>query len=166
MNRSHHLASRVLLLSLLALSGVTSGSICGCASSGTEHHQSNSGANVETIYGSWTLAAFADGTTPSESGRGVYMTITPGQLGGSGGVNRFSATLDNAALTAGRFEAGEIVSTKMAGPEAAMRDEARFFEMLEKATRWQIEADMGLVLMDDNAVLAAFWQRAGSRPSQ
>ena len=149
-------ASLIVAVALVASVGTGLG-LAGCASG----KQEESLMDMSGVYGDWTLAAFGDGTTPSESGRGVFMTVDArGRVFGSGGVNRFSGTLDIAALKAGRFDAAEIVSTKMAGPEAAMRDEARFMELLDRATHWQIDEGTGMVLLDDNGALAVFWRRS------
>jgi heat shock protein HslJ len=154
-----------LILSLSLASGVGNLVLSGCASSERSRSAEDPQVDVSAVFGEWTLTAYGDGTAPSESGRGAFMTVDAGgRVFGSGGVNRFSGALDAEALKAGRFDVSEIVSTKMAGPEAAMRDEARFIEMLERATHWQIEEGSGLVLLDESGVLAGFWRRsAGGR---
>lgn len=149
-------ASLIVAAALVTSLGTGAGP-AGCASG----EQEESLMDMSAVYGDWTLAAFGDGTTPSESGRGLFMTLdTRGRVFGSGGVNRFSGTLDIAALEAGRFDATEIVSTKMAGPEAAMRDETRFMELLDRATHWQIDDGTGLVLLDESGAVAVFWRRS------
>lgn len=154
-----------LIVSLSLASGVGSLVLSGCASSERSRPAEKPQVNVSAVFGEWTLAAYGDGTAPSGSGRGVFMTVDAGgRVFGSGGVNRFSGALDAEALNAGRFEVSEIVSTKMAGPEPAMRDEARFIAMLDRVTHWQIEEEYGLVLLDESGVLAGFWRRsAGGR---
>ncbi len=58
-----------------------------------------------------------------------------GRVTGFAGVNRYSTSLDLDALESGRFEIGEIISTKMAGPGESMAVEARFLDLLSRIDR-------------------------------
>lgn len=65
----------------------------------------------------------------------------PGRLAGSGGCNRYTAT-----LTDDGFELGPVASTRMACPEALMNQEQRFFEALASVDHVDRDETGALVL--------------------
>lgn len=77
-----------------------------------------------------------------------------GALAGFTGVNQYSATYE---VTAAQMIIGpEIASTKMAGPEQLMSQEARYFDAIARTESHQIEGYQ-LSLIDANgAVLATY----------
>ncbi|MCE5254403.1 MAG: protease inhibitor I42 family protein [Actinomycetia bacterium] len=84
----------------------------------------------------------------------ITASFEDGRVGGKAAVNLYSAPYT--ADAGGAFGVGEIVSTKMAGPEAAMRAESWYFELLRQACSYRLDAD-GLTLFgEDGAELLRF----------
>jgi putative lipoprotein len=76
----------------------------------------------------------------------------PRRASGSGGVNRFGGEFKLAGDT---VEFGPLLSTRMAGPPAAMDAEKTFLQLLEQTKRWKVTT-AGLALSDTNRVLLRF----------
>jgi heat shock protein HslJ len=76
-----------------------------------------------------------------------------GALSGYGGVNGFSGQSDAKELREGRLRASPLISTRRAGPPAAMEAEARFLGLLGSAIQWQ-RSDGALELVQDGKVKA------------
>lgn len=72
------------------------------------------------------------------------LEIADGRASGRGGCNRFNAaiTIEGDALSI-----GPAMSTKMACAAAAMDQEQKFFDALEKVAKWKLDGSK-LVLMD------------------
>lgn len=65
----------------------------------------------------------------------------PGRLAGSGGCNRYTATLSPEG-----FELGPVAATRMACAEAVMAQEQRFFDALASVTRYERDGTDALLL--------------------
>lgn len=132
-------------LSLLLAGMVLAVSITGCASSETNADSAPKPSVTinpeEHLHGEWTLTALhgrsiAETLAGGELRSAPTMTISDdGRLSGFSGVNRYAGPVLNPdSLVDGRFAVGPLVSTKMAGPPAAMRMENDFFDALDNAT--------------------------------
>ena len=83
---------------------------------------------------------------PTEADVVATVRFDAGHVGGRGGVNRYrgSYELDGHALTV-----GPVMSTMMAGPEPAMRQEARWFRALDQPSTISLDGvDLVLVHPD------------------
>jgi heat shock protein HslJ len=109
------------------------------------------------IFGSWTLVEVEGSPVrPDIEGGRPTLSIAPdGGIAGFAGVNRFAGQTDLAGLREGRFDAGALVSTKMAGPPAAMELEGRYMGVLDRAGRISLQDD-SLTLLRGDTVLARF----------
>jgi putative lipoprotein len=69
-----------------------------------------------------------------------------GRAAGNGGCNRFtgSYTLDGAGISF-----GPMAGTMMACPDALMNQDRRFHEALGQVTRWRIDAQTGLLHLEN-----------------
>ncbi len=86
---------------------------------------------MEALEGkAWTLVQFDDGS-PVPAGRPITAVFGGGKISGSGGCNRYSATVISSAP--GQLKVGAISATKMACTGSAGTDEQRYFAGLEKA---------------------------------
>jgi heat shock protein HslJ len=86
----------------------------------------------------------------------VTAIFAAGELSGSGGVNRYSATYEPGAD--GAITVSQAAATLMAGPPAAMEQEQAYFAALEQATGFSASAD-SLTLIDDQGTSSS-----GTRP--
>ena len=123
---------------LVAVMGMAT-ALGGCASS----------ANTDpaALEGTWILESFG-GTQdliPADSTVTTEMTLKDGEASGSGGVNSFSGPYE--ASDDGKISFGPLAATLMAGPPAAMEQEAAFLGALEKAKRFEFNEGK-LVLSD------------------
>ena len=95
----------------------------------------------------WKATEIAGVTTVlTEKGAEVSAAFAAGQLSGSGGVNRYTATYETQAGDLIRIS--QPAATLMAGPPEAMAQEQAYFAALTKVTRFAVTAD-SLTLMDD-----------------
>lgn len=100
-----------------------------------------------TIEGTWVPVRIrlGDRLTAADPSRAAEVVLIAGRASGRGGVNRFSST-----YTVGEGDVvsfAGVVSTRMAGPERAMAQEAAFFAALGEAARFELDAG-DLVLKD------------------
>jgi len=96
----------------------------------------------------WVVVELADeaGTmAPAVSGSEVTAEFDGEKLGGSGGVNSYSAPYQTSGSD--KLQIGVAVSTLMAGPENLMAQEAAYFAKLEMAQRYRVSAE-SLELLD------------------
>lgn len=123
---------RTLLLIVLALT------LAGCATS----TGSDPGATASPI-GAWSLTRIDDDRYDLPSGaRTPSLTIdATGAISGQAGINRYSGRVDAGALTRGEWDAGGVVTTRMAGEPEAMTFEQRFVAALQRANT--VEAGAG-----------------------
>ena len=129
--------TRVLSLVMLLLTAAVL--VCGCASSG--------GVDTSQLEGSWVLESFGapNGLTPADPTVTSEMSLTADEAQGTGGVNSFSGPYE--AKSDGSISFGPLAATEMAGPPAAMAQEARFFQALEAARSFELHEGK-LVLSD------------------
>ncbi|OFW58666.1 MAG: hypothetical protein A2133_08075 [Actinobacteria bacterium RBG_16_64_13] len=73
--------------------------------------------------------------------------FTDGHLSGKAAVNLYGGPYF--ATAGGDFSVGAIISTKIAGPEPAMRAERLYFELLQQVRHYQMSGDR-LTLLDAN----------------
>ncbi|MCA1780914.1 MAG: META domain-containing protein [Dermatophilaceae bacterium] len=86
------------------------------------------------------------------------LTLADGRATGTGGVNRFTAGFE--ATDDGRISFVPVVSTRMAGPDEAMAQEASFFGALERAARFDVSEER-LALRDRSANTVLVLARGG-----
>jgi inhibitor of cysteine peptidase len=77
----------------------------------------------------------------------ITATFKDGSVSGKSAVNQYSGPY--VAGKNGSFSVGAIISTKMAGPEPAMRAETIYFELLSQARNYRI-TNGRLILLDAN----------------
>lgn len=112
-------------------------------------------ASGATAAGRWRLVAL-EGVDLTALDEAPELVIgADGALSGYGGVNRFSGQSDAEALREGRLHAGPLISTRRAGPPAAMEAEARLLALLGAAPEWR-RSDGALELVHDGVVKARF----------
>lgn len=97
--------------------------------------------------GSWVVSSIEAGgdRRPSAPEVTTSLTLRDGEASGNAGVNRFGAVYTLGPE--GEMSFGPIASTRMAGPAAAMAQEAQFFTALEATRRFDL-ADEQLVLRE------------------
>lgn len=88
----------------------------------------------------WTISSLFPGDFE------ITATFDEGRIGGRAAVNLYSAPYT--AEADGTFTVGDIVSTKMAGPEPAMRAESLYFGFLEQARSYKMDGER-LTLFDE-----------------
>jgi heat shock protein HslJ len=117
----------------IALAILTAGAGCTTADAPAVPQLAGTSWRAETIMGRPVIDGSASTITFEADGR----------VHGRGGCNRYfgSSTIDGA-----RLALGQLGSTRMACPEALMDQETRFFQALQGAERWTIDAD-GLLLI-------------------
>ena len=108
---------------------------------------------VTLAYTEWALVEL--GGEPVEVGPdalvpSLALDLEESRVSGSGGVNRFAGTL---ALTGGELRFGQLVTTRMAGPEDAMRLEQAFLEALARVTSYELEGRALTLRADDAPVI-------------
>jgi heat shock protein HslJ len=98
------------------------------------------------------LAAIPNGSAPTLN------FAKDGAVGGFSGVNRIGGgKLDPAALAQGKLSLGNMFSTKMAGPPAAMQLENDFLGALNKVSSFRLtDGGKGLSLTDGASELLRF----------
>ena len=131
-------AAALFALAALAGSGCSSGA--GSGSSGAD--------DSKTLEGKIWKATEIAGVTAvlTEKGTEVTAAFAAGQLSGSGGVNRYTATYGT--QPGGKITISQPAATMMAGPPEAMAQEQAYFAALAKATQYAVTAD-SLTLMDE-----------------
>lgn len=105
----------------------------------------------------WTLMQFDEGS-PAPAERAITAVFEDGKISGSGGCNRYTATLT--VSSPGTLKVGPIAATKKACMGAAGANEQRYFSGLEKAEGYALE-DGRLVLSPGRMV---FESSTSSKP--
>lgn len=111
----------------------------GCVSSGGSGQPGLDGT-------AWRLSAFGSGSAAVAPAGIISLNFGNDSMSGSGGVNSYGGAFTLDAAT-GNVTFGQVVSTLMAGPEALMADESRYFAALQNVTGYTYAADR-LVLRD------------------
>ncbi|UYV13020.1 MAG: META domain-containing protein [Phycisphaera sp.] len=106
----------------------------GCAISTNGDGDANPALSASPV-GKWTLTKIEDENYDLPSGaRTPTLTITAdGAISGQAGINRYNGKINADAMDQGQWDAGGIVTTKMAGEIGAMTFEQRFIAMLQRA---------------------------------
>jgi len=104
-------------------------------------------AEATGVVGSWSCYEFAVAGSPQTVLSSAPITAefaADGNLGGSAGVNNYSTmySVQGEAISL----TGEIITTKMAGPEDAMKQETDYLTTLPTATSFKIQPNGDLVL--------------------
>jgi heat shock protein HslJ len=109
---------------------------------------SSGAGNSKALEGkAWKATELAGVTTVlAEKGTEVTAAFAAGELSGSGGVNRYTATYETQA--GDKIKISQPAATQMAGPREAMAQEQAYFAALAKATTFTVTSD-SLTLMDD-----------------
>lgn len=127
----------------------------GCSSGGSSSASpSSAGADDgEALEGkTWKATEIAEVTTVlAEKGAEVTAAFAAGQLSGSGGVNRYTATYET--QPGGKITISQPAATLMAGPPKAMAQEQAYFAALTKATKFAVAEDSLTLTDDQGAVL-------------
>lgn len=126
-----------------------------CASLTAAACRTGAGANGATAAGTWRLVALAGVDLTALDEVPELVIGADGALSGYGGVNRFSGHADAEELREGRLRASPLMSTRRAGPPAAMEAEARFLALLGATPEWR-KSDGALELVQDGEVKARF----------
>jgi heat shock protein HslJ len=88
----------------------------------------------------WTVTGYNNGKGAVQSvSADATLTVifgTDGTVAGNAGVNTYTGPFESSEDT---VEIGPLASTKMAGPEALMTQEALFLAALQNATRWSVQ---------------------------
>jgi heat shock protein HslJ len=148
---SHRLTLTILAAALFALAALGSS---GC-SSGTGSGGS-SADNSKALDGKiWKATEIAGVTTVlTEKGTEVTAAFAAGELSGSGGVNRYTATYETRA--GGAVTIAQPAATMMAGAPEAMAQEQAYFAALTKVTKYAVTADTLTLKDDQGAVLVRY----------
>jgi heat shock protein HslJ len=108
---------------------------------------------VTLAYTVWRLAELDD--EPVEIGAdelapSLVLDLEEARVTGSGGVNRLTGHF---ALTGDELRFGPLATTRMAGPENAMRREAAFLAALERVTAYALDDRTLTLLAGDDVVV-------------
>ena len=108
---------------------------------------------VTLAYTQWTLVEL-DGTpveiAADELAPSLVLDLEEARVSGSGGVNRLAGHF---ALTGNELRFGPLATTRMAGPEAAMRREDAFFAALARVTSYALDGRTLALVADDDVVV-------------
>jgi putative lipoprotein len=119
--------------------------VAGCTSSGPK---------VSELEGTWRAESFGAVKGLDKVDPSVKTTITfkNGQAEGNGGVNSFGGSYE--AKDGGKLKFGQIAATEMAGSDAAMKQESRFFEALGKTRGFEFnESKLVLTGLDNDTLV-------------
>ncbi len=89
----------------------------------------------------------------------ITATFSGGRISGKSAVNNYSGSFT--AGSDGAFAVGQIASTKMAGPEPAMRAETAYFTLLEGARSYAVAGET-LTLFDANGNESLIFKRVAA----
>lgn len=128
------------------------------ACSASDEPSSTRGMSFSPV-GSWTLwliqGETAETAVPKTAKVPTLHINNEGEVSGTAGVNRYSAAASAELLAQSRFEVGQVIMTRMAGPPQAMRLESRYISLLQQARRYECDGKT-LALRDDSGVLLRF----------
>jgi heat shock protein HslJ len=135
------------LVALIALAAA-----CGSTPGSSETSPASSSALVGPV---WKATEVAGTAVPSgDAATEITAVFADGQVSGSGGVNRYNAGYETQSPDG--ISIGTIASTQMAGPSAAMKQEAAFFAALAKVSSYAVTADSLTLADDQGTTLARF----------
>ena len=97
-------------------------------------------ASLATLRGTWQHVGLIQGSPVPAGCKIPTISFGPdGRFSGMAGINRYRGELDMAALGDHRFHSGPIATTRMAGPQEAMRFENQFLSALERTDQAWVE---------------------------
>jgi heat shock protein HslJ len=107
---------------------------------------------VTLAYTEWSLVELAgepvevgtDGIVPS-----LVLDLEESSVSGSGGVNRLTGSF---ALSEEELRFGPLATTRMAGPEEAMKREHAFLEALARVTSYALDGRTLTLLAGDEPI--------------
>ena len=108
---------------------------------------------VTLAYTEWTLVELEGEPVeigPDEIRPVVVLDLEESRVAGTGGVNRLTSTF---ALSESELRFGPVATTRMAGPEAAMRREHELLAALERVTSYALDGRTLTLLAGDEAVV-------------
>jgi heat shock protein HslJ len=143
------------ILSIAAVGLVALGALAGpgCSSGDDSGGGAGDGATLEGK--TWKATEIAGvSAVLTEKGVEVTAVFAAGELSGSGGVNRYTATYETPSD--GEIEISQPAATLMAGPPKAMAQEEAYFAALAKATRYTVTADALTLTDDEGATLVRY----------
>jgi len=152
---SSRFALAIAAAALFALSAlIASGCSSGTSSSASP---STAGADVsKRLEGkTWRATEIAGvASVLAEKGTEVTAAFAAGELSGSGGVNRYTATHET--QPGDKIKISQPATTMMAGAPKAMAQEQAYFAALTKATQFAVTADALTLTDDQGAVLVRY----------
>ncbi len=108
---------------------------------------------VTLAYTEWTLVEL-DGEAvelgADELAPHLLLDLEEARLAGSGGVNRLKGHF---VLSENELRFGPLATTRMAGPESALRREDAFFAALERVTTYDLDGRNLTLLAGEDAVI-------------
>ena len=142
---SHRCAVSIAAAGLFALAALAGS---GCSSGGSGSGADDSKALEGKTWKATEIVGVASVLT--EKGAEVTAAFAAGEVSGSGGVNRYTATYET--QPGDKITISQPASTMMAGPPKAMAQEQAYFAALTKATQYAVTAD-SLTLTDDQGTV-------------
>jgi len=142
--RSHRRTIATPLAAACLVALVALAAACGSTQGSSETSPASSSALVGPV---WKATEVAGTAVPSgDAATEITAVFADGQVSGSGGVNRYNAGYETPSPDG--ISIGTIAATQMAGPSAAMKQEAAYFAALAAASSYSATAD-SLTLADD-----------------
>lgn len=96
----------------------------------------------ESLYNDWTLATLAGNSVSELVPQGARLPslsiARDGKVSGYTSINALGSSLDQTALTNGRFALGPIMTTRRAGAPQLMAVESLFVDSLRKADTYAV----------------------------
>jgi heat shock protein HslJ len=108
---------------------------------------------VPLAYTEWTLVELEGASVEvgtDERAPGLAFDLEEARVTGSGGVNRLTASF---ALSEDELRFGPLATTRMAGPEEAMRREQAFLDALARVTSYELDGRTLTLLADDEPLV-------------
>ena len=120
--------------------------VAGCSSGGSSEESGGDDVTLLEAAGWQATEIAGQAALSGAEAADVTAVFAAGELSGSGGVNRYSATYETAAD--GAITISTPAATLMAGPPAAMEQEQAYFVALEQVAGFSATAD-SLTLTDE-----------------
>jgi heat shock protein HslJ len=108
---------------------------------------------VTLAYTEWSLVELEGEPAevgPDEHAPSLALDLEESRVAGSGGVNRLTGTF---VLSEDELRFGPLATTRMAGPEDAMRREREFLGALERVTSYELDGRTLTLLAGDEPVV-------------
>lgn len=108
---------------------------------------------VTLAYTEWALVELEGESVeipPDQIRPVIVLDLEEARVTGSGGVNRLTGPF---AMTGGELRFGRLATTRMAGPEEAMRREAQFLAALGRVTSYELDGRTLTLLSEDSPAM-------------